>query len=287
MLITSKANPKIKQMRRLFNRRHRERTGLFFAEGLQLVEEAAEMGAEFSMLVVAPELLDEERTGRAVSIRERTEAPSLEVSAEVLNSVSPQDGHQGIAAVVGQRWKRLEEVELTADSCWVAVERIRHPGSIGTILRVCDAVGGEGVVLIGECSDPYDPTAVRASLGAIFSQAVVKASVEEFVRWREGPAGAGFVVGTSPSAATEYWEVSYASSTVVLMGSDRAGLSADLQRTCDAVVSIPMAGRCDSHHVAVAAGIVLYEVFKQRRAGKKGQQAGGRPSAVDDRGRRG
>jgi TrmH family RNA methyltransferase len=218
------------------------------------------------MLVAAPELLDGERARRAAAMRERVEAPSLEVTAEVLNSISPQDGHQGIAAVARQRWEKLEEVELSAESCWVAVDRIRHPGSLGTILRVCDAVGGEGVVLIGEGSDPYDPTAVRASLGAVFSQRLVKASFEQFAAWRARQEC--LVVGTSPAAGLDYREAEYRSPTVVFMGNDRSGLSPEQEEICDMVVTIPMAGRCDSHHVAVAAGIVLYEVFYQRRGAR-------------------
>jgi TrmH family RNA methyltransferase len=110
MLITSRTNPKIKEIRRLFNRRHRQQAGLFFAEGLQLVQEAIAMQADISLLVLAPELLDEERAREVASLQERSHLPALQVTAEVLNSISPQDGHQGIAAVVRQpaaagRWR--------------------------------------------------------------------------------------------------------------------------------------------------------------------------------------
>jgi len=149
----------------------------------------------------------------------------------------------------------------------VAVDQIRHPGSLGTILRIGDAVGGAGVVLIGDSSDPYDPTAVRASLGAIFSQRLVKASFEEFAAWtkRQGC----FVVGTSPAAPVDYQAISYRPPTVLFLGSDRLGLSPEQQAICDVMVSIPMIGRCDSHHVAVATAVVLYELFNQRRGARK------------------
>jgi len=267
MLITSTANPKAKQIRRLFDRRHRQRTGLFFAEGLQLVQEAIEMQADISMLVVAPELLSEQGEKSIACFQGTADIPSLQVTAKVFQSISPRDGQQGIAAVVRQRWERVEDIELSPWSCWVALDQIRHPGSLGTILRISDAVGGTGAVLIGDCSDPYDPTAVRASLGAVFSQRLVKATFPEFAGWRRRQRC--FVVGTSPTAPVDYQGVCYQSPAVVFMGNDRMGISPEQQAMCDVMVSIPMIGRCDSHHVAVATGIVLYEVFNQWHSAKK------------------
>jgi TrmH family RNA methyltransferase len=261
MLITSRANEKVKQIKRLFRRREREETGLFFAEGFQLVSEAIQMGAGIESLIAAPELLGKEEME---FVERHRDIPSLQVTAQVLQSISPKDAHQGMAAVVRQRWERMEEVRPGQESCWVALDRIQHPGSLGTILRVSDAVGGAGVILVGDSTDPYDPTAVRASLGAVFSQRLVKASFEEFAAWKREHGA--FVVGTSPAAATDYRAVSYPRPVVLLLGSERRGLSEEEQAVCDVVVRIPMVGRVDSHHVAVAAAVVLYEILHQRQA---------------------
>jgi len=129
---------------------------------------------------------------------------------------------------------------------------------------MCDAVGASGVILIGDSTDPYDPTAVRASLGAIFSQRVVKASFAQFAAWKRRHGC--FVVGTSPAASADYRQIPYPTRVVLFMGSERVGLSPEQEAVCDAMVRIPMVGRCPSHHVAVATGIVLYEIFSQRRA---------------------
>ena len=267
MLITSKSNPKIKDLRRLFNRRRRQRTGLFFTEGLQLLELAVQAHADITTLIVAPELLDDERAAKLASLQKQANLPSLEVTAEVLNTISPQDGHQGVAAVVRQRWHDLDDLHLSPESCWLALDEIKHPGSLGTILRTSDAAGAAGLILLGDCSDPYDPTAVRASLGAIFSQCVVKATFEDFAAWtKRQPC---FVVGTSPAAPLDYQAVAYQSPTILFLGSDRRGLSPHQQAVCDTMVSIPMLGRCDSHHVAVAAAIILYEILRQRRPQQK------------------
>ncbi len=265
MLITSRQNPKIKEVRSLSVRKYRDRTGLFLVEGLQLVAEAAHMRAGISTLIVAPELLDEDTEGEVASIQASTGAPTLLVTPEVLSTVSRMHGQQGIAAVARQRWDRLEEVGPTGDCCWVAVREIRQPWSIGTMVRICDAVGAAGVILIGDSTDPYDPTAVRASLGAIFSQRVVKTNLAEFAAWKQHHEC--FVVGTSPAAAEDYRQMSYPARVVLFMGSERVGLSPEQEAICDAMVSIPMLGRCPSHHVAVATGIVLYEILNQRHAG--------------------
>ena len=259
MLITSRANPHIKQVKRLFHRRERDESGLFFAEGFQLVSEAVAMGAEVETLIIAPELLGADQLAFA---RSQSRPRLLEVAAEVLNSISPKDGHQGIAAVVRQRWSRLSDVQLGDEPAWVALDRVGHPGSLGTILRVSDSVGGGGVILIGDSSDPYDPTAVRASLGAVFSQQLVRTTFEGFAAWkRERQA---FVVGTSPRGGVDYHGVKYPRPIVLFLGS-RLGLSTDEQAICDMMVRVPMVGHTDSHHVAVAAALVLYEMFNQQR----------------------
>jgi len=264
MLITSRANANIKGVKRLFRRRERDRTGLFFAEGVQLVTEALEMNADISLLIVSPEMLGEEALASIAPLWESKGLRAMEVTPEVFASISPQDGLQGVGAVIRERWARLEDASPADGTCWVALNRIQHPGSLGTIIRVCDAVGGRGVILIDDSTDPYDPTAVRASLGAIFSQQVVRSSFAEFAAWTERHGCS--VVGTSPAADTDYQAVVYEPPIVLLMGSERIGLSPEQQAICDVMVRIPMAGRCESHHVAVATGIVLYEVFNQRRA---------------------
>lgn len=260
MLITSRANPQIKQIKRLLLRKRREESGLFLAEGFQLVNEAFAAGAAVETLIVAPELLGPEQTA---FLRAHADIRTLEVNPEVFDSLSPRDGHQGLAAVVRQRWSRLSEVQPGEELAWVALDRIDHPGSLGTILRTSDAVGAGGAILIGDTSDPYDPVAVRASLGAVFSQRLVRATLQEFAAWKQ--ARGAFVVGTSPAAEADYRRVEYRPPVVLFLGS-RLGLTCEAEAICDMMVGIPMVGRVDSHHIAVAAALVLYQIFNQRRS---------------------
>lgn len=258
-VIRSRANPKVKEIRSLLQRKHRDRARLFLVEGWKLVERALEEGVEIVRLVVAPELL----AGGAERLVERSGAPVVEVGEDVMLGISPQHGRQGVVAVARQRWQGLQETAPGAGDCYVAVKEIRGPWSIGTILRTCEAAGGRGVILVGESTDPYHPVAVRASLGAVFLQRVVKASLGELGVWarRHGVC----VVGTSPAGEVDYRQSVYRRPLVLFMGSERVGLSAEEAAVCDVMVRIPMAGRCESHHVAVATGVVLYGMLGERR----------------------
>jgi TrmH family RNA methyltransferase len=261
-LITSRSNPKIKLIRSLHDRRSRHRTRLFLVEGPQLLEAALAAGAGITLLAVAPELLGAGGKAMVRRAQKHGDPALIEVTPQVLESISPRHWRPGVVAVVRQRFRTLDELDARSDDCFVAAKEIGEPWSIGTILRSGDAVGGRGVILIGDSVDPYHPTAVRASLGAAFSQLVVRASFSDLRKWKSGTGC--LIVGTSPDAATDYRDARYPMPVVLLMGSERVGLSPEEQGICDQVVRIPMLGRCESHHVVVAAAIVLYEIARQR-----------------------
>jgi RNA methyltransferase, TrmH family len=263
MIITSQSNARIKQIRSLRNRKEREETGLFFVEGIRIVVEAVQAGAEIETLVVAPDLLKSQIGQETVRQEQERGIPVLEVSAQVFKSLSVKEGPQGIGAVLREHWEPLDRVRLTSGLGWVALDAAQDPGNIGTIMRTNDAVGGTGIMLLGNSADPYDPSALRASMGAIFSQKLVKASFADFARWKERHHYT--VVGTSDSAKLDYREARYHAPLVLLMGSERQGLSAEQQAVCDMMVCIPMIGRSDSLNLSVATGIVLYEIFYQNR----------------------
>jgi TrmH family RNA methyltransferase len=261
MLISSHSNARVKQIRGLLQRQERERTGLFFVEGIRIVAEALQTRAPLVQLVVAPALLTSAFAQELVAAQQEQGTPCLEVTAEVFKSLSGKEGPQGIGAVLRQQWEPLMQLRLGHELCWVALDAAQDPGNIGTILRTSDAVGGAGLLLLGNCADPYDPGALRASMGAIFSQRIVKASFAEFVQWKREQHI--FVVGTSGVASSDYRQVAYPRPMVLLMGSEREGLSPEQQAICDVTVSIPMVGRSDSLNLAVATGVMLYEIFSR------------------------
>jgi TrmH family RNA methyltransferase len=266
MLISSLTNARVKQIRALARRKEREQTGLFFVEGIRIVTEAVQTAARIDALVVAPALLKSEHALALVAAEQGRGTSILEVTREVFESISAKEGPQGLGAVVQQHWQALEDIDWPMPGAlgWVALDSVQDPGNIGTILRTCDAVGIAGLILLANSADPFEPSAVRASMGAVFTQRLVRATWEEFATWKKQhhiP-----VVGTSGGAAQDYQNAGYPSPLVLLMGSEREGLSATQQAACDLLVRIPMVGRSDSLNLAVATAVELYEVFNQRRA---------------------
>ncbi len=267
MLISSLQNPTIKQIRRLAQRKAREQTGFFFAEGIRIVAEAIQLQAPIETLVLAPDLLT---SPFAQALLQAHDLPRLPVTAEVFRSLALKDNPQGLGAVVRQQWSDLSSISQQraassqpAPQCWVALASIQDPGNLGTILRTCDAVGATGLILLDQTTDPYDPAALRASTGAIFGQTLVRASFEDFATWRAQQSF--FFVGAAGAAPLDYREAAYPFPLVILMGSEREGLTPSQQALCDALVRIPMVGRCDSLNLAVATSLVLYEMFRQHQ----------------------
>ena len=261
-MITSSANERIKWIRRLQERKERQESGLFYLEGLRIVGEAVDAGAQIEMLVIAPDLLRSEFGQAMAAEQARSGVQVLEISVDLFHRLAMKEGPQGIAAVVRQRWWDLSAIQVQAGRPWVALDAVADPGNLGTILRTNDAAGGEGVILLDHSTDPYDPAAVRASMGALFDQKIVRASLGEFAAWKR--AGDCTLVGTSGAAIQDYHTFRYPSRTVLLMGSERQGLLQTHLDLCDEVVRIPMLGRSDSLNLAAATAVVLYEMVNQR-----------------------
>lgn len=260
-MIASRHNPAVRQVRALTHKRARDQTGLFLVEGIRLVAQALAVGAPVQELIVAPELLTSEFARELVVRSQATGIPCLDVSPDAFMSLSVREHAQGLAAVVRQRWARLAEILPAQDARWVALWEPQDPGNLGTILRTSDAVGAAGVILLGASTDPHDPTAVRASMGAIFSQRLVRATFAEFMRWASEQGCA--VVGAAGVGAIDYRAYRYAAPFALLMGSEQHGLTSEQQAACTAVVRIPMVGESDSLNLAVATSVILYEAFHQ------------------------
>jgi TrmH family RNA methyltransferase len=263
-IITSRNHPILKRIRSLHRREERDRSGLFFIEGIRFVAQAMWHGAHVETLLVSPPLLANPFGQKLARRLRRAGVPCLEVSPEVFHSVALTDEPQGIGAVTRQRWESLARANPSEGLCWVAVDSVRSPGNLGTLLRTADAVGSAGLILIGDSVDPYDPAAVRATMGALFSQHLVRATLGAFTAWKERHRC--LLVGTSPTAAVDYQAAAYPQPVVLFMGGERRGLPQEHQELCDLMVRIPMVGSSDSLNLAIATSLMLYEVFNQRRA---------------------
>lgn len=262
-MIISGSNEKIKNIRKLRIRKYRDETGLFFIEGSRIVIEAIQQKCDIRDLLYTSKY-GQSKIGRQVlENAEMNRISSLELSEEVFQTISQKDNPQGIGAVIVQKWEKFQNLSQNLTGVWVGLVEVADPGNLGTIIRTCDATGARGVLLIGNCTDPYDPTALRASMGGIFTRELVKMDIEDFQKWAMNDQIS--VVGTSDAANYDYREYRYPKSMVLLMGSEREGLPSELQMICDQTVSIPMEGKCDSLNLAVATGVILYEILYQHR----------------------
>ena len=256
--VTSLANPTVKAVRALHLRKEREDSGLFLAEGLKIVAEAVELGHAPRVLLYGPEAADHPVLKTAVAATEAAGGEVVEVSRAILEKVSRRDNPQTVIGVFAQAFTELDEFDPDSATCWVALQQVRDPGNLGTVIRTADAAGCGGVILVGDCCDPYSVEAVRATMGSIFAVRIAKATVAEFLAWRARWPGS--VAGTLLSATTDYRAADYRRPTLVLMGSEQAGLPPELAAACDVTVKIPMRGRADSLNLSVATGIMIYAV---------------------------
>jgi TrmH family RNA methyltransferase len=256
--VTSLTNPTVKAVRALHMRKEREQTGLFLAEGLKLTTDALDLGHTPKILLYGPEAAGQPLLRRAAAATAAAGGDVVEVNRAILEKVSRRDNPQTVVAVFAQAFAQLDALDPASAACWVALESIRDPGNLGTIVRTADAAGAGGVILVGETCDPYSVEAVRATMGSVFATPLYQATAAEFIARRAGWPGS--VVGTLLSAATDYRAAEYRRPTLILMGPEQAGLNPALAAICDLNVKIPMRGRADSLNLAVATGIMIYAV---------------------------
>ena len=250
-------------IRSLRERAIRDRDGLFYVEGVRFLATAIDAGVPVEAVVIAPKRLVS-RLGYTLAARlRRAGVPELRLHDPDFASLSLLDEPQGIGAVVRQPWSALTDDDAERrDGLWVGLEELHKPGNLGSLMRTCDAVGARGLVFMSRKIDPFDATVVRATMGSIFAQRLVRATPASIRRWNRF--GAHVVVGAGLDGSHDYRAVSYRRPVLLMLGGERQGLTAAQAELCDAVVRIPMAGRCDSLNLAAAGAVMLYEIYGQR-----------------------
>ncbi|HWT11533.1 MAG TPA: RNA methyltransferase [Allosphingosinicella sp.] len=259
--ITAFSNPLVKQARSLRDKKNRRSEGLFLAEGLRILTEARDAG-------VLPERLFYSDPSHPLLRRlvEETEAAggeAIETGADILHKISGKENPQAVIGVYRSFDTKLAALDRSAAPLWIVAQALRDPGNLGTILRTGDAVGAGGLILVDDCADPFSVEAVRASMGALFTQRVAAATWAEFIGWLRG--GDGELIGTSLGAGRDYQQPSYRKPAFILVGNEQAGLPPAYESQCDILVKIPMLGKADSLNAAVAAAVMAYEVVNQWR----------------------
>ena len=268
MVITSKDNPKIKQLAKLYsNRKYRRETGLFVIEGVRGCLDALRDNAEHDGLigieaVYYSENVIEGLEGALSALELLPESKRFVITEEIADKISDTDSCQGIFVVARCLDKPFSGDALRADGKYLILDELQDPGNLGTMIRTSDAVGLDGVVLTGGCVDLYNPKVVRSAVGSmprvdIFVEKDCKLVLETFRK--RGIRTAAAVI----SGGVEIKSFDFSGGCAVVIGNEGRGLAHESVGLCSDKVSIAMHGRIDSLNAAAAATIFLWEMTRR------------------------
>lgn len=264
--ITSTANPRIKSIKALALKKNRDADGLFLAEGEKLAHDALSSGWVIRNLLFSKRLMEADETRQrieALAVKARARGGDVLITTDkILTSITRRDNPQAVIVVMEQKIDQVDSVKVADNITWLALDRVRDPGNLGTIIRTADALGVTGILLVGETTDPFAIEAVRATMGSLFHVPLVRQTEEEFLtlagRWKSN---GGQVVGTHLKGSTDHRLIDYATGPqLILMGNEQQGLTDELAACCSSLARIAMSGEADSLNLAVATGIMLFEV---------------------------
>lgn len=253
--------PTLSRIRKLqSDRRYRDQHRLFFIEGVRNFVSAIDGRFRVESLLYSEKLLTAPLARKFVRQLKRSSVPFARVTPEAFRSISRAEHASGVAAILHQRIKTVEQVQPDPFSCWTALSQVQSLGNFGTLVRTSAAIGSTGFILLGPHIDPYEPVVVRATMGALFKQTLVRTNVERFRHWMQRHHVA--VIGASPDGVVDYDQVQYTRPTALLLGHERSGLTEEQRSLCQYLVRIPMVDGTDSLNLAVAGSLLLYAVFR-------------------------
>lgn len=263
VLIASNLQSTIRDLQR---RKARGRRGLALIEGVRLVEEALAAGIAFRGVLVSPDLSRTARGTELVAELERHAVPVEETGARAFAQLADTETPQGIMAVIEPPRTRVEDFAPRPDAVTLVIDGVQDPGNVGTLIRTAHALGAAGTVVLRGTADPTSPKALRAAMGATFRHAVVSLDDTGFIAWARKHGVTLWAAATDgtplhravPSAGRGRGPIA------VIVGNEGAGIRPQLNAVAAQRVAIPLAQGAESLNVAVAAGILLYEVTRGR-----------------------
>jgi len=261
-VITSVHNPRLKNLVRLRDARHRRRSGFFLIEGERELSRALATGWTVQEVFFAPEHFRQPAAMDVVEAALEAGAEATQVSAEAFAKVAYRENPDGLLALAPTTDRSLETLEITAEAFFLVVEKVEKPGNLGALMRTANAAGAHALILCDAVCDRFNPNAIRASQGAFFDLPVVRADSAEALAWLKDKGIS--LVATTPSAERELWDHDLRGPVALAVGAESTGLSASWLEA-GATARLPMVGVTDSLNVSVAAGIALFEVVRQRR----------------------
>lgn len=262
-VIQSRQNPRIQAVARLRDRSEREARGLFIAEGLRELSRALERQVGLGEVYFCPEIFRSVEAAELVSRCRLAGVDCCEVGRSAFEKISGREGPDGLLGIAPTWDCSLGRLKLSANPLLLVAESVEKPGNLGALLRTADSAGCDALIVCDPITDVFNPNVVRSSQGAVFSVPVAVCSSAEVVAWMQSHGIRS--LATSPAAPQSFWDVDCQGPIALLLGSEKDGLSPFLLDSAQEKISIPQAGLSDSLNVSMAAGIVLFEVVRQRR----------------------
>ena len=257
--ITGFSNPTVKSWRALRDKKHRKRSGQFLVEGLRLLEDARSCGHVPRGLMMAEGRAPHDLLTRLEAEVDAAGGEIITTTPDILSKVTGKSNSQSVVGVFDEFDTSLDRIDGTSAPIWLVAQDLRDPGNLGTMLRTGDAVGAGGLILIDDCADPFSAEAVRASMGAVFTQSIAQARWEDFIGWLRSDRGQ--LVAASLRDSVPYRGAAYEAPCFILVGNESQGLPEAYEAQCDLRVTMPMRGRADSLNAAVAGAVLAYEVL--------------------------
>ena len=261
MDITSRSNSKIKLVRSLRQRKYREQEQAFLVEGIRQVGEAYSSGAKIKFVLYDPENLISDYEKELIQNIKTSDIPNFSTLSDIMLSIGEKKHSSRMIAVVENNIHTLNDFDPDQYNWIVALDAPQDPGNVGTILRTIDAVGADALVLLGNHVDPTHPSTIRASMGVLFQIPVFSGDFDNFAK-KIKPAFS--IIGTSAKAKEFVINATFPDKVVLLMGSEREGLSIAQKEVCDQFIKLPMEGTASSLNLSVATGVILYQMYHQR-----------------------
>mgnify|MGYP000943482652 CR=1 FL=1 len=262
--ITSPANARIKKIIKLKTNNHfRQQEEIFVIEGFREIYRAILSGIRVQEIYVCNELDTDNSLRQILEIDENINI--VEISESVFAHVAYRETSDGLLALAVPQRLPLTDVKLPKNPLILVVEAVEKPGNLGAIMRTCDAAQVDAVIVCDPLTDIYNPNAIRAALGCMFSTQIVVASTFEAIKWLKDNN-----INTYAAALTQtalpYHRFDYTQPTAFVLGTEATGLSDEWLRKAHQQVIIPMRGIADSLNVSISAAVLVFEAVRQRQA---------------------
>lgn len=260
MVITSKDNEFVKHVKKLKEKKYREEYGEFIVEGIKMIEEAISEDAVIKHIVVCDDCKSQSMIPSEL-LYEIAKYDCIYVNEKVFNTMTDVTNPQGILAIIKKYPSEENQIDFKEDF-FLVLDNIQDPGNMGTILRTADSINLKQILVSKGTADQYNPKVVRSTMGAIFRVKIIEC--EDLTKTlKELKKHKIQIYATDLKTDKSIYDVDYTKKAVVI-GNEANGVSTEILNLADEKIKIPMLGKTESLNAAVATGVILYEVTRQK-----------------------